>query len=268
MNAQPFIVKETIRTAPVDTLLAEDANTKEAIGYKQGTAEELCEYLDLLHANYAVPYRVTLSSSATAKRGPGRPKDERRAQPVRFVFVLRGGAGAAPAAPVNAAPAAPVVPLELAGQSAENRVRAELLKEKADALEKELDELYAELDEQGEDLEAAEAQLNAAPPVVPPVLKWWEREEIGKLVLELGKPLGHALTRKLLGDAPAAPAAAAAVAAVSADGLSETERRLVAAARNARKMHGDAVVDAELGPLITTYADMDPATISAQGGQA
>lgn len=254
----------------MDTLLAEDANTKEAIGYKQGTDEELCEYLDLLHANYAVPYRVTLTNSATAKRGKGRPTDEERARPLRFVFVLRGGAGAAPAAPVNAAPAAPVVPLELAGQSAENRVRAELLKEKAEALEKELDALYDELDEQGEELEAAEEQLNAAPVPVSVPLKWWEREEFGKLVLELGKPLGHALTRKLLGGGEAAPVSPGAVAAVAAagDDLTEAEKRLIAATRNARKMHGDAVVDGEIAPLVNTYADMDPATISAQGGEA
>jgi len=277
MSHTPDIVKLAIRGNPLDTLTAEDipGNGGGQLGYIQGNDEALCEYLDTLHAGIAGPYRVTLTNS-TAPRKRGRPaKGDGEARP--FSFLLRGAAGTQPAPVVNGQPAAaPVVPLQLAGESAENRVRAELLKEKADALEKELDELYAELDEAGEDLEAAEEQLSAAPAPAPVPLKWYETEAFGQWVMKVGEPLGHALAKKLLGGGGiVAPAAAQPVSAAAADAvaragdeLTEAERRLIVANRNARKMHGDAAVDAELAPLVNTYADIDPATISPQGGQA
>lgn len=233
MNAQPFIVKETIRTNPVDTLTAEDANTKEGIGYKQGTAEELCEYLDLLHANYAVPYRVTLTSSASVRKGAGRPTNEERARPSKFVFVLRGGQPAAPA--VNAAPVAPPpVSNDLARESGENKARAELLKEKADALEAQLSEVESELEAMGEELEEADQALNAAPPVAPVPLRWWESEAFGNLVMKIGEPLGHALARKMLAvPAPAAPVAGTTPAAPVPAAASDEEARAFAAIRRA-----------------------------------
>lgn len=230
MNAQPFIVKEALRTNPLDTLTAEDANTKEGIGYKQGTAEELCEYLDLLHANYAVPYRVTLTNSAAVRKGAGRPTNDERARPSKFVFVLRGGQ-AAPA-PVNAAP--PVVaPVsnDLAREAGENKARAELLKEERDRLLAELEAKEDELEELGEDVDEAEEQLNAAPPTAPPQPFWYQQEWFGNLVQKIGEPLGHAIASKLLG--PAATSKPAAPVAPVTGEPSEDEQRAFAAIRRA-----------------------------------
>lgn len=233
-RATPDLVKQVLRTTPVDRISAEDLNTGARLYYAEGNGEQLCEAVDQVDAMMLAPYRLRAwNSRVDGKRGNKPIQDK------PFEWILSGRTGwpgapaVAPSVPAAAvSPAAPIGGLhrdemkEWATAVAERDAMALRLAE----MERRLQEL--ESDEPDDDDDDDES-VNGSP------AHWLNTEAGAAIAKELAGSLSSFLRAKaaqLNGTAPRfdppAPTPNSDAGAPAAEGITADEIRLVQAFRN------------------------------------